>query len=664
MLKRAFSFLMITLFLISTVTVAFNIQATARAIGPLPTYSLSGTVRDKLGNPAPNVLIVAQDALTEVEVASVTSDSAGAYAMSVPPSTYNLIITPPPESGFANTAISNIEVTADIIMDIVLVPAESVTFGGEVVDRDGNPVPNQQVALYSSAIGNKYVFTDAQGLFSLNVPTGIYQLEMYGGNSAPNVPYSYCLVRYSLNFTEDTFMTITLPTRYLTGTVVDPDGNPVADVSVSARSEWVTFGDFQGYFEAHATSDSEGKFNLTVFTCSSVSLTTTPPPESPLAATNIANIDMTRDKTVLIALFYKAGVLPTANFTWTPETPEAGQSIAFDASSSTPGTGIIIRHKWNFGDGTYAIGKIVTHSYASPGVYTVTLNVTNSKGLWDIEQKQIQVIEQAGPKPPVASFTYTPANPVVDQEATFDASTSYDLDGEIVSYVWNFGDGSTGEGKAIIHSYVTEGNYRVELTVFDNDGKSSSTSETVTVVKPVTPPVTASGLNIKAMSPVDLIVIDPDYLVISKDFSEIPNAVYMEIDLNGDGSLDDYIFIPEPKTGQYLITVVPQFGADPAATYTLEVSTENANFLLAEHVSINDIPTEPYILHFATYSLADVTKDGLVDIFDLVTVVIAFGSTPSIPSWDARCDLNEDSVIDILDLSIVALNFGKEQTPP
>ncbi len=60
----------------------------------------------------------------------------------------------------------------------------------------------------------------------------------------------------------------------------------------------------------------------------------------------------------------------------------------------------------------------------------------------------------------------------------------------------------------------------------------------------------------------------------------------------------------------------------------------------------------------------DVTQDGLVDIFDLVTIVIAYGSTPSIISWDARCDLNGDNVIDVFDLAIVAANFGKEQTPP
>jgi hypothetical protein len=114
----------------------------------------------------------------------------------------------------------------------------------------------------------------------------------------------------------------------------------------------------------------------------------------------------------------------------------------------------------------------------------------------------------------------------------------------------------------------------VTLTVVDNDGKSSSTSQTVTVVKPTTPTIQTSGLVAIAKSPVDLVIIDPDYFVISKEYSEIPGAVYKEEDLNGDGSPDVYVFIPERKIGHYLITVIPKPDADPTATYTLEVSSD------------------------------------------------------------------------------------------
>jgi PKD repeat protein len=547
-------------------------------------YTISGAVRDKLGNPIPNVLIVAQDALTEIEVASATSNATGAYAMTVPSGTYNLIVTPPPESEFAPTTISNIEITQDSVIDIVLVRIEEVvTLSGVILDRDGNPIPNQYVYVFSGDI-SRSTLTDNQGLFSMQVPVGSYSIRIEGhywwsgSEPVPSVPTDYWLYgKSTINITQDTYLTITLQNRFLSGKV-DCEGRPVANTGIHV-SGYTDFGDFYGWFESWTTSDAGGKFNIAVFTCSNVYLEAYPPE---LYTPVRMYTDVTNDKTVLIALAYKTGVLPTADFTWSPETPEVGQLVTFDASPSMPGSGIIIKHKWSFGDGTYAIGKVVTHSYSSPGVYTVTLNVTNSKGLWSIIQKQIEVVELPGPKAPIANFTYSPLNPTVGQEVTFNASNSYDPDGVIVAYSWDFGDGSSEQGKIVTHYYTQEGSYKVTLTVIDNDGKTGSISQTVTVVKPLDVQVETSGLVIKAMSPVDLVVIDPDYLVISKEFSEIPDAVYMEIDLNGDGSLDDYVFIPKPKIGQYIITVIPEQGVDPTATYTLVVATNDATILLAK----------------------------------------------------------------------------------
>jgi len=86
-------------------------------------------------------------------------------------------------------------------------------------------------------------------------------------------------------------------------------------------------------------------------------------------------------------------------------------------------------------------------------------------------------------KPPIASFTHTPENPVVDQTITFDASSSYDPDGTIVSYDWDFDDGNTATGKIVNHAYASAGEYIVTLTVTDNSSLTNSTTRKVKVIE-------------------------------------------------------------------------------------------------------------------------------------------------------------------------------------
>ncbi len=87
-------------------------------------------------------------------------------------------------------------------------------------------------------------------------------------------------------------------------------------------------------------------------------------------------------------------------------------------------------------------------------------------------------------QPPTASFTSS----VSSMTASFDGSLSSDKDGTIASYAWNFGDGGTASGGTARHTYASAGTYTVTLKVTDNRGASSTTSKSVTVPSPVTPP--------------------------------------------------------------------------------------------------------------------------------------------------------------------------------
>ena len=83
---------------------------------------------------------------------------------------------------------------------------------------------------------------------------------------------------------------------------------------------------------------------------------------------------------------------------------------------------------------------------------------------------------------PEASFTYAPPTPRPGQSVTFDATPSFDPDGEIVSYRWSFGDGSVLEGSDVeVHPYPSAGVYYVTLTVRDNHGAIDTASATVTI---------------------------------------------------------------------------------------------------------------------------------------------------------------------------------------
>jgi PKD repeat protein len=95
-----------------------------------------------------------------------------------------------------------------------------------------------------------------------------------------------------------------------------------------------------------------------------------------------------------------------------------------------------------------------------------------------------------GGVPPIASFTYSPEKPKINEEVTFDASASYDPDdtGYIVSFAWDFGDGATevyvkdvNLTDTVTHEYAAGGGYSVVLTVTDNTELEGSVTKSVSV---------------------------------------------------------------------------------------------------------------------------------------------------------------------------------------
>lgn len=92
-------------------------------------------------------------------------------------------------------------------------------------------------------------------------------------------------------------------------------------------------------------------------------------------------------------------------------------------------------------------------------------------------------------KGPFAILMWIPHEPLVDETVFFSAEDSYDPDGIIIEYFWDFGDETHGTGETIEHVYHAPGDYTVTLTVTDNEGQTDVCEEVVTVSPPTPPPV-------------------------------------------------------------------------------------------------------------------------------------------------------------------------------
>ncbi len=169
---------------------------------------------------------------------------------------------------------------------------------------------------------------------------------------------------------------------------------------------------------------------------------------------------------------------PTASFV----SSTSGLVANFDGSGSS---GLVTTHTWRFGDGTSGSGANDAHTYAAPGIYTVTLIVSNPCGVLDSVSQQVVVCGS-----PSAAFT-AQAN-----------GLSVDLDGSIsagigMTYFWDFNDGNTGAGVNPTHVYVSAGTYNILLIVTDTCGSTDTTMLPVLVCDA---PTASFTLNVTGLS--------------------------------------------------------------------------------------------------------------------------------------------------------------------
>jgi len=168
---------------------------------------------------------------------------------------------------------------------------------------------------------------------------------------------------------------------------------------------------------------------------------------------------------------------PIAVLIYSPPIADTGEVINFDASGSYDPDGSIVSYAWDFGDGTTSSDATVSHSYEEDGEHIITLRVVDNEGLIG-SKVAIQVVKN---RPPVAALTASVSFINEKKTVSFDASSSYDLDGTIVSFTWGFGDGSAATGVEVDHEYENDGVYTITLTVIDDDGATDDVKSSVNV---------------------------------------------------------------------------------------------------------------------------------------------------------------------------------------
>ncbi|MBC8526900.1 MAG: PKD domain-containing protein [Candidatus Cloacimonetes bacterium] len=183
----------------------------------------------------------------------------------------------------------------------------------------------------------------------------------------------------------------------------------------------------------------------------------------------------------LVANFLEM-IPPTASFTAEPTEGYAPLEVTF-TNTSDLGTGDLISYLWEFGDGDTSSEENPIHEYIDADIYEVTLTVTTTHGNDTSPPTTITVYETI---PPTASFTAEPTEGYAPLEVTF-TNTSDLGTGDLISYLWEFGDGDTSSEENPIHEYIDADIYEVTLTVTTTHGNDTSLPTTITVYETIPP---------------------------------------------------------------------------------------------------------------------------------------------------------------------------------
>ncbi|NVO18932.1 MAG: PKD domain-containing protein, partial [Bacteroidetes bacterium] len=228
---------------------------------------------------------------------------------------------------------------------------------------------------------------------------------------------------------------------------------------------------------------------------------------------------------------------------------------AFHPNTLVMDTLTIASWSWNFGDGGTSLLQSPTHTYTNSGVFTVTLTVQDTAGCFNTISKTVTIVPQ-----PVSNFEYS--QPACNQSSIQFTSMATVSSGYIVSWTWQFGDGTsvivTNTGNPnVSHTYANFGTFNATLTVLTNNGCSQS------FTKPV----------IVSATPLGSFTFSASCLNIPVQFTDISQA--------GSGVLTEWLWnFGDPTTGTANQSTLPNpthTFSNTGTNFTVKLKVTNSN---------------------------------------------------------------------------------------
>lgn len=217
---------------------------------------------------------------------------------------------------------------------------------------------------------------------------------------------------------------------------------------------------------------------------------------------NSSNLKYTLPITVLIIFITVTGGAAaqsdtvTADVTHTPQNPAPDEEVTLSATDSSTPNGYTVTYNWDTtNNGVYdnGQGETLSTSFQNPGERTVSVKVTASNSNQTLTDTATDTI-QVTPRTPNADFTYSPENPVPNEEVTFTADPENANGGEIRTYQWTVqGETVPQNTDTLTRTFTTQGEYTISLQTTLENGETASSSTSFTVENtPPTPDITYS----------------------------------------------------------------------------------------------------------------------------------------------------------------------------